>query len=118
MKISMTVIKKYVSCAFAGVVNGMMGTGGGTVIYIANDEGVEGQKQLQGFMIAIVGVFSATGAVDSIGKIDDPSIYLTTLFGSVAGCIVGSYLISSISGRALRVVFSVLLIISGIKMLF
>jgi uncharacterized membrane protein YfcA len=84
---------------------------------LTNDEGVEKQKELQGFMIAMVGVFSASGAVGSIGEIGDWGGYIIMLFGSIAGCLVGGRFTGDISGKWLRVIFSTLLVISGIKML-
>ena len=117
MIINKVILKKSISCAFAGFVNGIMGTGGGTVIYLTNDEGVERQKELRGFMIAMVGVFSASGTVGSIREIGDWGGYLFMLLGSVAGCLAGGRLTCDISGKWLRVIFSALLVISGIKML-
>ena len=111
-------IKTIISSLLAGVLNGIIGTGGGTVIYLANDRGAEGQKYVQCFMIMLVGVFSASGAVltvkDNALAIKDT---LCLLVGCIIGGILGARFVKEASGKSIKILFSVLLIVSGIKML-
>lgn len=117
MKINKT-LKKCTSCAIAGLVNGIMGTGGGTVIYLTYDQSIDKQNELRCFMIAMVGIFSASGAVGSIGDVKNWGGYLIMAMGSIGGCLIGYKLMYNISGRWLKIIFSILLVVSGVKMLF
>ncbi len=110
--------KKILGSFIAGVTNGIIGTGGGTVIYLTNDEGAENQKSVQCFMIMLVGVYSAAGAVLTRAN-NVLSINQTVIL--TVGCIIGSVLgcgfMKNVSGKSIRVIFALLLVTAGIKML-
>lgn len=111
-------IKVIIGSLLAGLLNGIIGTGGGTVIYLTNDRGEDGQKYVQCFMIMLVGVFSVSGAVltitDNALAIKDG---LCLLVGCSIGGILGSRFVKNESAKNIKTLFSVLLIASGIKLL-
>lgn len=104
----------------AGVVNGLLGTGAGTVLFLTHSDKDTQQKYTQSLMVVLVGVYSLVGII--LRGIDTSKIKVLDvvylLAGGIAGSFVGALLLSKMKGKYIRLIFAVLLIISGVRMLF
>ena len=108
-------------CA-AGFLCGMLGAGGGIVIVYALSRLFEGEEKVQKLVFAnSVAVLIPLAIISSVsyvrgGFIDLPSL-LPLVPAAVIGGIIGGFLLGKVSGNALRVIFSVVVILSGFLML-
>ena len=111
-------IRKLICGLLAGFVNGLLGTGGGTVIYICLDQGINRQKNTQCFMIAAICIFSALGVLTT-GAQNPLSLKqcVFMLLGCIPGVLIGVKALKWASNKSIKILFSVLLIVSGVKML-
>ena len=111
-------IKKITGIFAAGFVNGMLGTGGGTVLFLTHSGAGERQKYVQSLIVMLVGVYSAAGAaLKGCGDMLPLESIAQLLLGGAAGTVLGCTVLGKADGRFIRLVFSILLIISGVRML-
>jgi len=103
----------------SGIVNGLFGAGGGMIIvptlkHIFKKE----VKTAHATAIAIILPLSATSAYFYITRgLFVPDIVLTCGVASIIGGLVGAIFLKKISGNLIRILFSVSIIITGVRML-
>ncbi len=103
-----------------GFINGFMGGGGGILVVcvllaVLNME----QKQAHATAIFIILPVSILSAIIYIcnGSVD----WLNTLYatiGVILGGVVGALLLNKIQGKAVKIVFAVILMLAGVRMFF
>lgn len=110
----------------AGVINGLLGAGGGVVmLYLIravlrrSETGEELQKDTFASVVAVMLPVSIVSAVSyaARGAIDMSEMQVLTL-PALAGGIIGAYLTDRLPSKAVRWIFAVLVIISGIRMVW
>ena len=106
--------------ALAGFVNGLLGGGGGVIVVsLLLTVLALPQKNAQATALLIILPLTVVSAVVYLfeGVIDwKPTLWTTV--GVVAGGIVGALLLSKLKSDVVKIIFAVVLILGGIKMLF
>lgn len=122
-------MKKYVSpfnitnCIiglFTGFINGVFGSGGGTLLVpiLNNILKVEEHKS-HSTALAIIIFLSTTSSVIYISKgTFDVDLTIQAAIGSIIGGIIGAKLLSKVNGKFLRIGFGVVMIIAAFRMVF
>ena len=106
----------------AGFLCGMLGAGGGIVVVYALSRLFEGEKDAQKLVFSnSVAVLVPLAVISSAsyfkgGHIDVRSL-MPLIPASVAGGILGGFLLGKVSGNFLRAIFAVIIILSGFLML-
>lgn len=108
----------------AGIVNGLLGTGGGIVLvfwlaYVMKSEREYSPRDIFATVIAIVlpmslvslWVYATEGSID----FGNAAEYLLP---GVAGGVSGAFLLNKINVKLLKKIFAVMVVYAGIKMLF
>lgn len=104
----------------AGFLNGLLGTGGGIIaVSIFKYAGMQ-QRQAQActtvFILAMCIV--SLVALGGVGQQWDLSAAIWIGVGGVPGAILGARLLHKLKNNMLQIVFAVLILISGIRMIF
>ena len=106
--------------ALAGFINGFLGGGGGVLIVTLLLALLQlHQKHSQATALLIILPLTVVSAVVYLvkGSVQwEPTLWAT--LGVVAGGIVGALLLSRIKGNVAKIIFAIVLIAGGIKMLF
>ena len=106
--------------AVAGFINGFLGGGGGVLIVTLLLAVVHlHQKNAQATALLVILPLTVVSAVVYLvkGNVDwVPTLWAT--LGVVVGGIVGALALSKLKGNAAKIIFAVVLIAGGIKMLF
>lgn len=104
----------------AGVLNGLFGAGGGSVIVPAFEKFLKmPQKRAHATAVAIVLIMSViSGAVYIMRGHFDAGVWLPVTAGGVAGGAVGGFLLTKISGKWLKRIFGAAIVATAIKMIF
>ncbi len=104
----------------AGFVNGFLGGGGGVIVVTLLLTVLKlNQKNAQATALLIILPLTAVSAV--VYVVGGAVQWLPTLWatlGVVAGGIVGALLLSKLKGNAAKLIFALVLVVGGIKMLF
>ena len=103
-----------------GILNGLFGTGGGTVLVFALGYLLSPEHAKDAFIISSVGVlvFSAVSAVlYGSGGSYDPAILPRFALSAAAGGVAGAFLFRYIGTKWLRRIFAVLTLYAGLRML-
>ena len=105
-------IKNSIIGAFTGFINGLFGSGGGTLLVpiLNNILKVEEHKS-HATALAVIIFLTTTSSIIYISK-------GTYDIGSIIGGIVGAKLLSKVTGKFLRIAFGIVMIISAIRMIF
>lgn len=118
----MRVLKKRFLVSFfgflAGVMNGMLGTGGGLIVVpLLKSYGLE-QQRAQATAISIILPLTAISAIIYYinGNIPLDSNLWFIPFGAV-GAVIGAFLLPKISNKFLKNIFAVFIIWAGIRLL-
>ena len=104
----------------AGVVNGLLGTGGGMVLVLALSRLYpEEEKRVMAISTACVFVFSILSIIlyTINGRMRDIDV-LPMLLPSLLGGLLGVLLLGRIRGEAVEGIFAFLLILAGARLLF
>ena len=113
-------IKFFVVGALIGFINGLFGGGGGMICVPALHNILKLEtKKAHATAIAVMLPISVVSGLFylSFGSLDIPMLALSTL-GVFLGGVAGSILLKRADPKAVRVVFSVILAIAGLRMLF
>ena len=106
-------IKNSIIGLFTGFVNGIFGSGGGTLLVpILNNNS-------HATALAIIVFLTSASSVIYISKgTYDISLTLKVAIGSIIGGILGAKLLSKVTGKFLRITFGTIMIIAAIRMVF
>ena len=105
---------------FTGFVNGIFGSGGGTLLVpiLNNIVKVEEHKSHATALAIIIFLTSASSVIYVSRGTYDISLTLKVAVGSVIGGIIGAKLLSKVTGKFLRISFGAIMIIASIRMVF
>ena len=113
-------IKNAVTGLFTGFINGVFGSGGGTLLVpiLNNILKVEEHKS-HSTALAIIIFLSTTSSVIYISKgTFDVGLTAQAAIGSIIGGIIGAKLLSKVNGKFLRIGFGIVMIIAAFRMVF
>lgn len=110
----------FVLMTFAGMISGLLGLGAGTLKVLAMDQAMRLPYKVStttsNFMIGITAAVSA-GIYFSHGYIN-PVIVFPVLLGVIAGAFTGAKMLHTLPIRPLRIIFSLIITLMGIQMLY
>lgn len=113
-------VKLIATGSAVGLMNGFMGGGGGIFVVFALTF-VVGMKQKHAQATAILIILPVSIASATIYIIGGNVNWLMTLFatiGVVAGGIVGAFVLKKVDDKWLKLVFSFILLLAGVRMFF
>ncbi len=113
-------IKNSIIGIFTGFVNGIFGSGGGTLLVpiLNNIVKLEEHKSHSTALAIIIFLTSASSVIYiSKGTYDIP-LTLKVAIGSIIGGILGAKLLSKVTGKFLRIAFGVIMILASLRMVF
>lgn len=113
-------IKNSIIGAFTGFVNGLFGSGGGTLLVpiLNNILKVEEHKS-HATALAIIIFLTVTSSVIYVSRgTYDIKLTVQAAIGSIIGGIIGAKLLSKVTGKFLRISFGIVMIISAVRMIF
>lgn len=117
-------IKKYITHIliglFGGVLNGLFGAGGGSVVVPAMEKFLNMEsKRAHATAIAIILLMSLVSSFLYIknGYFDMP-LWTKTAAGGVIGGAVGAAVLARISVKWLKIIFGAVIIVTAVKMIF
>lgn len=113
-------IKNAVIGLFTGFINGVFGSGGGTLLVpiLNNILKVEEHKS-HSTALAIIIFLSTTSSVIYISKgTFDVGLTVQAAIGSIIGGIIGAKLLRKVNGKFLRIGFGIVMIIAAFRMVF
>lgn len=113
-------IKNSLIGIITGFVNGIFGSGGGTLLVPAlnNILKVEEHKSHATALGIIVFLTSASSAIYIIKGTYDFNLTFRVAIGSIIGGIIGAKLLNRCSGKFLRIFFGSIMIIAALRMVF
>jgi len=104
----------------AGALSGLLGIGSGAVKVLAMDQAMEIPFKVStttsNFMIGVTAAASA-GIYLSRGYVD-PGLAMPVMLGVLAGSLLGSRMLVKAETKSLRLVFSVVILVLGLQMLY
>ncbi|MGL6107960.1 sulfite exporter TauE/SafE family protein [Romboutsia sp.] len=113
-------IKNSIIGIFTGFVNGIFGSGGGTLLVpiLNNIIKVEEHKS-HATALAIIVFLTAASSVVYISKgTYDVALTLKVAVGSIIGGIIGAKILCKVTGKFLRISFGLIMVIAALRMLF
>lgn len=113
-------IKNSLIGIITGFINGVFGSGGGTLLVPAlnNILKVEEHKSHATALGIIVFLTTASSAVYISKGTYDLNLTFRVACGSIVGAIIGAKLLSKCSGKLLRILFGSIMIIAALRMVF
>lgn len=105
---------------FTGFINGVFGSGGGTLLVpiLNNILKVEEHKS-HATALAIIIFLSTTSSIIYVSKgTFDVNLTIQSAIGSIIGGIIGAKLLSKVTGKFLRIGFGIIMIIAAFRMVF
>ena len=103
-----------------GVLNGLFGAGGGSVVVPAMEKflGIE-EKEAHASAILVILVMSAVSSFIYVRQgFFDTKLWLYTSIGGVVGGMVGAKLLARIPKKWLKIGFGVVILITAVKLIF
>ena len=104
----------------AGALSGLLGIGSGAVKVLAMDQAMQIPFKVStttsNFMIGVTAAASA-GVYLSRGYVD-PGLAMPVMLGVLAGSLIGSRILVKAETKSLRLVFSVVILVLGLQMLY
>ena len=113
-------IKNTLIGIFTGFVNGIFGSGGGTLLVpiLNNIVKVEEHKSHATALAIIIFLTSASSVIYVSRGTYDISLTLKVAIGSVIGGILGAKLLCKVTGKFLRISFGAIMILASLRMVF
>ena len=113
-------IKNSLIGIFTGFVNGIFGSGGGTLLVpiLNNIIKIEEHKSHATALSIIIFLTSASSVIYVSRGTYDINLTLKVAIGSIIGGILGAKLLSKITGKVLRISFGTIMIIAALRMVF
>lgn len=105
---------------FAGFINGIFGSGGGTLLVpiLNNIVKVEEHESHATALAIIIFLTGASSAIYIYNGTYDVSLTLKVAVGSIIGGIIGAKILCKVTGRFLRISFGLIMIIAALRMVF
>jgi uncharacterized membrane protein YfcA len=104
----------------AGALSGLLGIGSGAVKVLAMDQAMripfKVSTTTSNFMIGVTAAASA-GVYLARGYVD-PGLSMPVMLGVLAGSLLGSHILMKAETKSLRIVFSVVILVLGLQMLY
>ncbi len=108
----------YIVGGITGIANGLFGSGGGMLsVPLLENTGLEAKKAHASSIAITLALSIVSTVIYSIRGHINYSLALKFIPLGLFGAIIGSWLLKKISNKALKKIFGVILIISGIRML-
>ena len=113
-------IKNSIIGAFTGFVNGLFGSGGGTLLVpiLNNILKVDEHKSHATALSVVVFLTTASSFVYISKGTYDLNITFKVAIGSIVGGILGAKILCKMTGRFLRISFGLIMIIAALRMVF
>lgn len=113
-------IKNTLIGSFTGFVNGIFGSGGGTLLVpiLNNIVKIEEHKSHATALAIIIFLSSASSIVYISKGTYDIGLTFQVACGSIVGGMVGAKLLSKLTGKCLRISFGIIMIIAALRMVF
>ena len=113
-------IKNSLIGIFTGFVNGIFGSGGGTLLVpiLNNIVKVEEHKSHATALSIIIFLTSASSVIYISKGTYDISLTLKVAVGSVIGGIIGAKLLSKVTRKFLRISFGAIMLLASLRMVF
>lgn len=104
----------------AGLTNGFFGGGAGTIVVVALTLlfNIEQRKSHATAILIILPLSVVSALVYSTLKNLGGNVFWGSLLGVVVGGVIGAFVLKKISNKWLSYIFSVVMMVAGIKMLF
>lgn len=110
----------FVAMGFAGLISGLLGIGSGALKVLAMDGAMRLPMKVStatsNFMIGVTAAASA-GVYLNRGYID-PGLAMPVMLGVLLGSLAGAYILARTQTRLLRVVFSLVILLLGVEMIY
>ncbi len=105
---------------FTGFINGIFGSGGGTLLVpiLNNIVKVEEHESHATALAIIIFLTGASSAIYIYNGTYDVSLTLKVAVGSIVGGIIGAKILCKVTGRFLRISFGLIMIIAALRMVF
>jgi hypothetical protein len=105
---------------FTGFINGIFGSGGGTLLVpiLNNIVKVEEHESHATALAIIIFLTGASSAIYIYNGTYDVSLTLKVAVGSIIGGIIGAKILCKVTGRFLRISFGLIMIIAALRMVF
>lgn len=112
--------KQIVIGLITGLLNGLFGAGGGSVLVPAMELFLDiDEKKSHATAIAVILLLSAVSSVFYLKNgFFDGKLWLFLTIGGMAGGLVGAKVLSRISKSSLKIIFGGIIMITAIKLLF
>lgn len=113
-------IKNTLIGSFTGFINGIFGSGGGTLLVpiLNNIVKIEEHKSHATALAIIIFLSSASSIIYISKGTYDIGLTFQVSCGSIVGGILGAKLLSKLTGKFLRISFGVIMIIAALRMVF
>lgn len=113
-------IKNSIIGIFTGFINGIFGSGGGTLLVpILNNIIKVDEHKSHATALAIIVFLSSASSIMYICKgTYDVNLTLKVAIGSIVGGILGAKLLCKLTGKFLRISFGLIMIIAALRMVF
>lgn len=107
---------KFLISVIAGFVNGVLGSGGGTVILPTLYKCFDDKKDAhRGVVLFVLPLSIISVAVYENFKINNITLFVC--LGGIVGGIIGFFLSKKINVKFLKIIFGLIIIISGVRMI-
>ncbi|MDK2564701.1 sulfite exporter TauE/SafE family protein [Romboutsia sedimentorum] len=105
---------------FTGFINGIFGSGGGTLLVpiLNNIVKVEEHESHATALAIIIFLTGASSAIYIYNGTYDVSLTLKVAVGSIIGGIIGAKILCKVTGRFLRISFGLIMIVAALRMVF
>lgn len=113
-------IKNTLIGVFTGFVNGIFGSGGGTLLVpmLNNLLKVEEHKSHATALAIIIFLTGASSAIYISKGTYDIDLTVKVAIGSIIGGFIGAKILCKVTGRFLRISFGLIMIIAALRMVF
>ena len=113
-------VKNTLIGVFTGFVNGIFGSGGGTLLVpiLNNLLKVDEHKSHATALAIIVFLTGASSAIYISKGTYDMDLTVKVAIGSIIGGFIGAKLLCKVTGRFLRISFGLIMIIAALRMVF